>query len=198
MAKYKTGDRVRLLKSRRGIHAIEAGAIGTVWECGSIVPYVSFDNWRRGMTIDGSRPDSVRRVTEADLELVVSPSMTVNIGHEAAHADWQRRVQAAKQSDSVVGGIVAPQCAPRPKPTDNYTIPTQSKLRTQVGGDHYAKMKIQPLEYILANDIPFSEGAVIKYVSRWRNKNGVEDLKKARQTIDVLIEYEESQAARGR
>jgi hypothetical protein len=51
-------------------------------------------------------------------------------------------------------------------------------------------MVIQPVEYIHKNGIPFIEGAVIKYVSRWRAKNGVEDLKKARHFLDLLIEME--------
>ena len=61
-------------------------------------------------------------------------------------------------------------------------------LATQVGGDHYKGMAIQPLEYILANKLGFAEGAVVKYVSRWEKKGGVEDLKKARHILDVLIE----------
>ena len=64
----------------------------------------------------------------------------------------------------------------------------KNALDTQIGGSHYKKMKIQPIEYILANDIGFVEGAVIKYVSRWKSKNGVEDLKKARHLLDILIE----------
>ena len=52
-------------------------------------------------------------------------------------------------------------------------------------------MSIQPVEYILANKIPFIEGAVIKYVSRWQAKNGVQDLKKARHFLDILIERTE-------
>lgn len=63
-------------------------------------------------------------------------------------------------------------------------------LNEQVGGSHYKKMKIQPIEYIMANNIPFVEGSVIKYVSRWRDKNGVEDLRKARHFLDILIESE--------
>lgn len=62
----------------------------------------------------------------------------------------------------------------------------------QVSGDHYKNMKIQPMEYILANNIGFAEGAVIKYVSRWKNKNGIDDLKKARHVLDFLIENEEA------
>lgn len=65
---------------------------------------------------------------------------------------------------------------------------------TQIGGNHYAKMKIQPFEYIQANGIGFAEGSVIKYVSRWRSKNGIEDLKKARHFIDLLIEKESADA----
>lgn len=61
-------------------------------------------------------------------------------------------------------------------------------LDTQVGGDHYKNMPIQPLEYIVANDLQFCEGNVIKYVSRWRYKNGVEDLRKARHYLDMLIQ----------
>ena len=65
-----------------------------------------------------------------------------------------------------------------------------SALQTQVGGGHYKDMKIQPVEYIYHNGIGFIEGSVIQYVSRWRRKNGVEDLKKARHFLDLLIEME--------
>lgn len=70
-------------------------------------------------------------------------------------------------------------------------------LSTQVGGDHYKDMPIQPLEFMIANGIPFAEGSVIKYVSRWRKKNGVQDLKKARHLLDVLIAEAEKGAAPG-
>ena len=60
----------------------------------------------------------------------------------------------------------------------------------QIGGNHYSKMEIQPIEYIMKNKIPYCEANVIKYLSRWRSKNGVEDLRKARHYIDLLIEAE--------
>lgn len=66
-------------------------------------------------------------------------------------------------------------------------------LTTQVGGNHYKDMAIQPVEYIHKNGIGYFEGCVIKYVSRWRKKNGVEDLKKARHFLDLLIEFEDAQ-----
>ena len=63
-------------------------------------------------------------------------------------------------------------------------------LEIQNGGGHYKDMAIQPVEYIHKNNIPYIEGCIIKYVSRWRKKNGIEDLQKAKHFIDLLIELE--------
>lgn len=65
-----------------------------------------------------------------------------------------------------------------------------SNLNKQVGGSHYKNMAIQPIEYIVKNNIPYIEGNIIKYISRWKQKNGVDDLRKARHYIDMLIEME--------
>jgi hypothetical protein len=65
-----------------------------------------------------------------------------------------------------------------------------SNLNKQIGGSHYKNMAIQPIEYIVKNNIPYIEGNVIKYISRWKQKNGVDDLRKARHYIDMLIELE--------
>lgn len=62
----------------------------------------------------------------------------------------------------------------------------------QVGGDHYKTAEIQPWDYIVANGIGFLAGNVIKYVTRFDKKNGVEDLKKARHYLDKLIETEQA------
>lgn len=63
-------------------------------------------------------------------------------------------------------------------------------LDIQVAGNHYKELAIQPVEYIHANNIGYFEGNVIKYVSRWRSKNGIKDLEKAKHYIDLLIELE--------
>jgi len=68
--------------------------------------------------------------------------------------------------------------------------PKPSALDTQVGGDHYAQMAIQPVEYITANRLGYCEGSVVKYVSRYRDKGGLEDLKKAKHFLEILIERE--------
>lgn len=73
-------------------------------------------------------------------------------------------------------------------------IRTQTALETQEGGSHYKNLAIQPVEYIHANNIGYFEGCVIKYVTRWRAKNGLEDLKKARHFIDLLLELESKNA----
>ena len=52
--------------------------------------------------------------------------------------------------------------------------------------DHY-DFEIQPVEFIMKNRLGFCEGNIIKYVSRWRLKNGREDLLKARHYIDILL-----------
>jgi len=66
----------------------------------------------------------------------------------------------------------------------------EKALDVQVGGDHYKKMKIQPIEFCQLNELNACETAVIKYVSRHRNKNGLQDLNKAKHYIDLLIDFE--------
>jgi len=58
----------------------------------------------------------------------------------------------------------------------------------QVAGDHYKSKAIQPWDYIVSNDLGYLEGNVIKYVSRWRDKGGIDDLRKAQHYLAKLIE----------
>jgi hypothetical protein len=63
-----------------------------------------------------------------------------------------------------------------------------SALNTQVSGQHYKNYIIQPVEFIVKNDIAFLEANVIKYVCRHRAKNGLEDLEKAEHYIQLAKE----------
>jgi hypothetical protein len=63
-----------------------------------------------------------------------------------------------------------------------------SALDTQVSGQHYKNYIIQPVEFIVKNDIAFLEANVIKYVCRHREKNGLEDLEKAEHYIQLAKE----------
>ena len=60
----------------------------------------------------------------------------------------------------------------------------------QVNGDHYKNYDIQPIEFFHANRVQKVEGDIIQYVLRHRDKNGADDLLKARHTIDLLLELE--------
>jgi hypothetical protein len=63
----------------------------------------------------------------------------------------------------------------------------------QVAGDHYRKHAIQVWDAILAWSLGFLDGNVVKYVVRYRDKGGIEDLRKARHYLDKLIETETNQ-----
>ena len=63
-------------------------------------------------------------------------------------------------------------------------------LDTQIGGNHYKRYAIQPVEFIYRNNLDFLTGNCIKYLCRRKDKNGKEDLLKARHYIDLLIELE--------
>ncbi len=65
---------------------------------------------------------------------------------------------------------------------------SKAAIDRQVGGQHYKGAGIQPIEFILSNDLGYIEGNVVKYIYRWKNKRGLEDLEKARHYIDILIE----------
>jgi|GEM_PF-6259930 len=66
----------------------------------------------------------------------------------------------------------------------------KSSLSYQIGGSHYQNMAIQPIEYIHANKMPYMEANVVKYISRHRDKNGAEDVRKAIQYCEMILEME--------
>jgi hypothetical protein len=59
----------------------------------------------------------------------------------------------------------------------------------QIGGDHY-QTDIQHWDYVIANNIPYLEAQIIKYLTRWHDKDGHEDLKKAQHFLQKLFETE--------
>lgn len=73
------------------------------------------------------------------------------------------------------------------------SVPAEDKvnpLDVQVAGNHYKKYKIQPLEYAHANKLDMFQGSVVKYITRFRDKNGREDLEKIKHFVDILIKLE--------
>lgn len=70
---------------------------------------------------------------------------------------------------------------------EHNNIPALSK---QIGGSHYKEFKIQPVEFCFINNIPYLESTAIKYLCRWRNKGGIQDLDKAIHFIQLLKDFE--------
>ena len=69
---------------------------------------------------------------------------------------------------------------------------SMKSFKKQVGGNHYKKYKIQPIEFIIKNNIGFVEGNILKYVLRFKEKGGVQDLEKAKHYIELLIDSTKS------
>jgi len=63
----------------------------------------------------------------------------------------------------------------------------------QIGGNHYKQFKIQPAEFCYINNIPYLEATAIKYLCRWKDKGGIQDLEKAKHFIDLLIEFNQKE-----
>jgi hypothetical protein len=80
----------------------------------------------------------------------------------------------------------------RPDKRHNFeeSLPGTSALDMQVGGQHYKDCAIQPVEYIMANDLGFCEGNAIKYITRHHVKHGKQDIEKAIHYLQMILERE--------
>lgn len=67
------------------------------------------------------------------------------------------------------------------------SVQEASPLDKQIGGEHYKTMKIQPVEFIVANNLDFLEGNVVKYISRHKQKGGKEDVKKVIHYCELIL-----------
>ena len=73
---------------------------------------------------------------------------------------------------------------------DNTNDDTSNPLNTQEGGNHYKDCKIQPIEYITANNLDFMQGNIVKYITRHKSKNGAEDIKKIKHYCDLILKLQ--------
>ena len=71
----------------------------------------------------------------------------------------------------------------------NIDIPSLANAN-QVGGEHYRNKAIQPWDYIVSNNLGYLEGCVVKYVSRYKEKGGMQDLEKAAHYLHKLMEVQ--------
>ena len=58
----------------------------------------------------------------------------------------------------------------------------------QIGGSHYKDCVIQPVDYIVKNNLDFLEGNVVKYITRHKTKNGIEDIRKVIHYAELILE----------
>ena len=75
-----------------------------------------------------------------------------------------------------------------PRIVETHYDAKQTALDVQVGGEHYKKHTIQPVEFITKNNLGFLEGSIVKRICRWKDKGGIEDLNKIKHEIDLIIE----------
>lgn len=138
-------------------------------ECGAAVNFGEaqcLPCMRRGM--DKSRLTISERIT------------TSPVCEECGAMEGQRHKMSCTQpyTDKETGGSTW-------KPTD-----AKTPLDEQAGGDHYKKLVIQPIEYTTVNNLSYSQGNIIKYATRYKDKNGVEDLMKIKHYVDLILQLE--------
>ena len=85
-------------------------------------------------------------------------------------------------------GSVGPPDAAFDRAFDDKCAAQNNARSVQVGGDHYSKLAIQPFEFAMRNGFDPGQTLVLRYITRYKDKNGIEDLRKARHVIDLMIE----------
>ncbi len=66
--------------------------------------------------------------------------------------------------------------------------PNDHAIKKQVGGNHYSRYTIQPIDFIIANKLDWCEANAVKYITRHPHKGGVEDIRKAIHYLEILLE----------
>ena len=99
---------------------------------------------------------------------------------------WNERIHSETNATT-------PPTLQEPHTEETKPIHQVSATDTQVGGNHYTKLAIQPMRYSMENGLDALQHTIIKYVTRFRDKAGIEDLEKAKHCIDMLIEFEKEQ-----
>lgn len=66
----------------------------------------------------------------------------------------------------------------------------RSAFAIQVGGDHYRRYPIQPIQYARQNNLDAMQFSVVKYVTRHKDKNGIQDIRKAIHFLQMIAEYD--------
>jgi len=124
-----------------------------------------------------------------DYDLDYAPGERPYIGATEQQISAAYRIADKKRRETVLDKISIDDATP--EQWDAIDRATEKARDKMIGGDHYRQGGIQPVEYIHANNLSFCEGNVVKYVTRWRHKDGLKDLEKAKHYIELLMELED-------
>ena len=147
---------------------------------------------------DNVRVDVKYKCGESDFGVLLH-HLCMDIPYSHAGTDAYQiekwRIHSDEKESQIYEKETALESLCQPMPPCSAEIPCnfvdiESPLSTQIGGDHYTKLAIQPMQYSMKNGIDPLQHTIIKYVTRFRDKAGIEDLEKAKHCIDMLIEFE--------
>ena len=101
--------------------------------------------------------------------------------------------EVLEKADQLLDKLIKEREAEGFMPISTKEVTTQKEAKSaldyQVGGNHYHQMKYQPLSFIMELGLNFCEGNIVKYVARYKFKNGLQDLKKAQHYLKFLLEF---------
>lgn len=121
---------------------------------------------------------------------MLPPSGIGLIGEQSCELpDWAATYRGGLSRQQIGEALDAERAARNREERDDMAE-TYKALANQVGGDHYRQMKIQPVEYIVANQVPFLAANIIKYASRYKAKGGAEDVRKIIHYCKLILEFE--------
>ena len=159
------------------LYKVIGNTVGHGFEIGEIVRFTGGRTGAAYMSLDGRNYEyiksdqahlNVKQYTEQKVKIIEASQSTSEQLNDITHTITPTVVENAVES--VVGAA--------------------SALSTQIDGRHYTSMAIQPLHYAMANNLNACQFNVVKYVSRYKSKNGRVDLEKAIHCLQVLIELE--------
>jgi hypothetical protein len=114
--------------------------------------------------------------------------MSPNYDNNVVHEKWVNgeRIVMGSGADKIYE--LCDKCGKEYELGWGHNCTPKTALDKQEGGNHYKDMKIQPVEFITANNLGFLEGNVVKYICRHHAKNGAEDIKKAIHYCELLLQ----------
>ncbi|WP_444957587.1 DUF3310 domain-containing protein [Microbulbifer sp. ZKSA002] len=191
---FKVGDKVRVVRADRGwrgwVPTLEKyvgnGKVYEIAEQGRDPNNFYIDSWYfPSECLDLVSDDELVTATEASPEPTPAPRKTLD---DCSPEEWDAASRIARGLQDRSSWPIAP-----PKSSTPSSTP-MSAYAIQEGGKHYKKLAIQPTEYAMANEMDACQFSIVKYVTRHEDKAGIEDLRKARHTLEILAQEKYGEA----